>query len=203
MLDDFSNFVRDGEETFVILNRFYPLSKNPPLLFLMDNIKLDKITTKIKWKIHACLAFYFKFWRYFNKYHCIQISRTSFNLTVQKKIFCHIISFVNRQWIPQPLNDQNLLSKISIFCWCSLSTLSILIKFFFLSVTIILLLKLFLLIQLILARNSPYLGSVNKNLRKQKSHTSRFWSLREWGGGLNGSVDQSHCFQFVEKYLRD
>ena len=130
MLDDFSNFVRDGEETFVILNRFYPLSKNPPLLFLMDNIKLDEITTKIKWKIHACLAFYFKFWRYFSKHHCIQISRTSINLTVQKKIFCHIISFVNRQWIPQLLNDQNLLSKINIFCWCSLTTLSILITFF-------------------------------------------------------------------------
>ena len=36
--------------TFIILNRFFPLSKNHPipLLFLTENIKMDRIPTKIK-----------------------------------------------------------------------------------------------------------------------------------------------------------
>ena len=55
--------------TSVTLNGFCLLSKIPPpascFLMLMDNIKMDTIATKIKWKIHVLLTLYFKFWRYF------------------------------------------------------------------------------------------------------------------------------------------
>ena len=48
--------------TFVMLNRFCPLNKTPypAPLFLTDNIKMDTISTAIKWKIHA-FTLYFKF----------------------------------------------------------------------------------------------------------------------------------------------
>ena len=48
--------LRDCQQlTFVTLNRFCPLSKppTPHPLSLMDNIKMDKIPTKTKCKIHA------------------------------------------------------------------------------------------------------------------------------------------------------
>ena len=52
--------------TFVMLDRFWLLSKTPSLLssslFLMDNIRLHGIPTKIKWKIQACFTLNFKFW---------------------------------------------------------------------------------------------------------------------------------------------
>ena len=48
--------------TFMTLNRFCQLSK-PPTSQEMD---LDRIPTKIKWKIHALfITWYFTFWRYF------------------------------------------------------------------------------------------------------------------------------------------
>ena len=46
--------------TFVTLNRFCLLSKTYHLLFLMDNIKLDGIPSKTKWKIHTSFTLYFK-----------------------------------------------------------------------------------------------------------------------------------------------
>ena len=52
------NIIRDCQKiTFVMLNGFCPLSNPPPPpppspLFLLDNIKMDRIPTKIKWKIH-------------------------------------------------------------------------------------------------------------------------------------------------------
>ena len=49
--------VRDSQQiTFVILNRFCPLSKLPPTptpLFLKNKTKLDGIPSKIKWKMHV------------------------------------------------------------------------------------------------------------------------------------------------------
>ena len=50
--------------TFVTINTFFLLSKPHPL-FLTDNIKMDGIPTKNKWKMHTLFALYFKFWRYF------------------------------------------------------------------------------------------------------------------------------------------
>ena len=54
--------VRDHWQiTFITLNRFCALiKKNPTSLFLIDNIKLDGVPTKIKWKIHTLLYFKFK-----------------------------------------------------------------------------------------------------------------------------------------------
>ena len=51
--------------TFVTLNKFCPLSKNPSTTLFLIDIKMDRISTKIKWKIYARFTFYFKFWRYF------------------------------------------------------------------------------------------------------------------------------------------
>ena len=45
-----------------MLNRFCQLSKkNPLLLFLLDNIKLDGIPTKTEWKTQVYFTLYFKF----------------------------------------------------------------------------------------------------------------------------------------------
>ena len=56
--------VRDCQQiTFLILNnRFFPLSNpQPPTpLFLTDNIKMDKIPMKIKWKIHSLFLHLFQ-----------------------------------------------------------------------------------------------------------------------------------------------
>ena len=105
---------------------------------------MDRIPTKIKWKIHAPFILYFKLSRYvlqkFLKYSQIfyflvafisfylsrypfsQIFRTSFNTTICRKDFCHNF-FLNFNGFTQtlyPLNDQNLLSVTKVFCRCSL-----------------------------------------------------------------------------------
>ena len=64
--------------TFVTLNGCCSLSEPTPTpptpphththtwpLFLTNNGKMDRIPTKIKWKIHTSFTLYFKFWRYF------------------------------------------------------------------------------------------------------------------------------------------
>ena len=58
---------RDCQQiTCAMLYIFCPLSKKTPTsLFLMVNIKMDRVQTKIKWKIYAFFTLYFKFWRYF------------------------------------------------------------------------------------------------------------------------------------------
>ena len=86
----------------------------PTPLFLMDNIKLDKLQTKIKWKIHACcfkLAFT----------AADIIFRTSHNISEKKKDFCNIFSFFNRFILTLllPLNDKNPLRSVAkVFCRC-------------------------------------------------------------------------------------
>ena len=93
-----------------MLNRFWTLSKSPLTpLFLTDNIKLDGIPTKIKWKIQASFTFYFKFWvfmwkdircsyqffyflfyisSYISRYHVLQLFETSFNITWKRFMGC-------------------------------------------------------------------------------------------------------------------
>ena len=57
------------QTNFVTLGRFCPLNQitptpPPPPLFLTANIKMERIPTKIKWKIHALFTMYFvTFWR--------------------------------------------------------------------------------------------------------------------------------------------
>ena len=89
-----SDKLRDCQQiTFVTFNRFCPLSNTPPPLpsppFLMDNIKMDRIPTKIKWKIHQIKS---------------KISK--------KNIFVKIFLFNSFAQTPT-LNDQNPLSKTS------------------------------------------------------------------------------------------
>ena len=51
--------------TFVMLNRFCLLCKTSHPLLLMDDIKLDGIPSKNKWKLDASFTLYFKSYRYF------------------------------------------------------------------------------------------------------------------------------------------
>ena len=80
-----------------------PLSRLPLSLILTENVKLDGIPAKIKWKIHVPFTFYFKFWGYFlwqfircnhqffhlllfyisfymSRHHFSRLIRTSFNI---------------------------------------------------------------------------------------------------------------------------
>ena len=75
--------LRDPQQiTFIMLNRFWALSKkpnippSPHMVFLMHNIKLDGMPTKIKLKIQACFTLYFKFWEG-TSVKCFQIQATS------------------------------------------------------------------------------------------------------------------------------
>ena len=133
--------------TFVTLCGFCPISTKPSThLVSTDNIKMDTIPTKIKWKIIFTL--YFKFWRhirlmlickieppdllilvifiifYISRYNFSQIFRTSFNI-IWKKHFCRDF-FNGFTQTPQPLNGQNLLSVTKGFCPCSLMIIIIL-----------------------------------------------------------------------------
>ena len=132
-------FLNNDKITFVTLNGFFPFSKLPTPLFLTDNIEMDRIPTKIKWKIHIFIL-YFKFWRYalqifvrwshqifyllflllsfyISRYHFSQIFRTLFNI-IFKKILSRIFFFNGFTQIPHPLNDQNPLSVTKVFCRC-------------------------------------------------------------------------------------
>ena len=106
--------LRDCQQITLILgNRIFLVTKNCTLtlLFLADNIEMDKIPTKIKWKymsllhcisvIKICMIshqiFYFLLFLLAftsSRYHFSQIFRTSFN--IWQKDFCHKFSFFNR-----------------------------------------------------------------------------------------------------------
>ena len=125
------HLLRDCQQiTFVTFNsRFCPLS-NPP--FLTDNSKMDRISTKIKCKIHTVFTLYFNFWRY--SWKCVRYSRQIFyfflfllaftsagiiflkllevHSTISEKN--HYLSFFNGfTQTPHPLNNQNPLSMTS------------------------------------------------------------------------------------------
>ena len=99
----FLQVLRDCRQiTFVTLNGFCQLTKTPTPLFLMDNIKMDRILTKIFYivfqvlkvllikicKIQSLdllfLVVFISF--YISRYHFSQVFRTSFNI-IWKKIF--------------------------------------------------------------------------------------------------------------------
>ena len=126
--------LRDPQQiTFIMLNRFWALSKksntspSPHMVFLMHNIKLDGMPTKIKLKIQACFTLYFKFWEGTSvKSFKIELPVLLFLVSHQ---FLHLINFLELQstliekgfccefsffngftQTPHPLNTQNLLS---------------------------------------------------------------------------------------------
>ena len=110
--------------------KFWWLGKKPFIpLFLTDNIKLDGIPTKIKWKIQACFTLYFKFWDgtsvkmqlpvlLFLVLHQLLYQQISsfynfleLHSTLSEKDFCHKFSFfMGFTQTFHPLNSQNLLS---------------------------------------------------------------------------------------------
>ena len=83
--------------TFIVLNRFWSLSKKPfTLLLLTDKIKLDGMQTKIKLKIQVRLALCFMFWEYTSvKSYKIQLPVLSFLVSNQ---FLHqqILKFLSK-----------------------------------------------------------------------------------------------------------
>ena len=132
------------QNTFVMLNRFWLLSKKPLLpLFLMDNIKLDWMPTNIKLKIQACFTLCFTFWGgtsiksykiqlpvlLFLVLHQLLYQQISFSCnflelhpTLSAKHFCRKILLFWRIH-PNPLNSQNLLSMTEVFSQFSLKCL--------------------------------------------------------------------------------
>ena len=134
---------------------FKKVSPQPPSLGFfgnrpMDKIKMDRIQTKIKWKIHAFYTLYFKFQRYFF-WKCVRCNHQIFYfllfllvLTSGGTIFCKFLELhstmsdkkifvINLSLLTDPLklpsppppphhplNDQNLLSMTKVFCQCSL-----------------------------------------------------------------------------------
>ena len=120
----------------------------PPPLFLMDKTELDGISSKIKWKIYACLVHCISSFEdaSFKKYMidtatssfvscCFLSAFTSADIIFynflelhcafsNKKIFVMNFPFstdCSKNRIPPPLNCQNLLSAKNFFCRCSLS----------------------------------------------------------------------------------
>ena len=76
--------------TFVTFNGFWPLCKNPlTSLFWTDNIKLDGMPTKIKWKIQACFTLYSKFW----EYTCVK----SYKIQLRVLLFLVLHQFLYKQ----------------------------------------------------------------------------------------------------------
>ena len=100
-------YVRDcWQITVLTLNRCWQLSKNlpDPPLFLMDNIKLDRITTKIKWKGYDYFTLHFKFWEGTSVKICkIQLSALLFLVVLQQFFY----NFLELHW--------SLLKKKKIF----------------------------------------------------------------------------------------
>ena len=115
--------------------KFWWLGKKPFIpLFLTDNIKLDGIPTKIKWKIQACFTLYFKFWDgtsvkmqlpvlLFLVLHQLLYQQISsfynfleLHLTLSEKDLCHKFLFFNGfTQTFHPLNSQNLLNVTKLF----------------------------------------------------------------------------------------
>ena len=111
----------------------------------MYNIELDGMPTKIKWKIQACFILHFKFLEGTSvESYTIQLpvllvlvlhqflyQQISFfynflelHSTLSEKDFRHKFSFFNRfTQTSYPLNGQNLLSVIKVFCQFSLECL--------------------------------------------------------------------------------
>ena len=109
--------LRDPQQiNFLMLNRFWPLSKKAfTLLFLMDNIKLDGMLTKIKLKIQACFTLYFKFWEGTSvESYKIQLPVVLF--LVLDKFLYQLISFLyNFLEINSTLFEKDFCCKIYLF----------------------------------------------------------------------------------------
>ena len=116
------------------LNRCRQLSKNPPdpPLFLTDNIKLDRITTKIKWKGYDYFTLHLKFWEGTSVKICkIQLPALLFLVVLhqffynflelhslsKKKIFITNFPFLTDLPKSPFLYRQKSANHDSFFCW--------------------------------------------------------------------------------------
>ena len=131
--------------TFITLNGFWPLSKNP----LTPHPRSQRTISswmECQWKTQACFTLYFKFWEgtsvksykinyqffYFlfyisfgiNRYYFLQLFRT--HSTLLKKIFVANFPFLtDSPKTSTPFNGQNLLIVTKVFCQFSLTCLLI------------------------------------------------------------------------------
>ena len=122
-----------------MLNRFCQLSKiNPTPLFLMDNIKMDRILAKIFYIVFQILkVLLMKIFKiqsvdllfliafisfYISRYHFSQVFRTSFNI-IWKKDFHPKFPLSMNSLKPPPhlLNSQIPQSVTKVFCQFSLT----------------------------------------------------------------------------------
>ena len=134
-----SQLLRDPRQiTFVMLNRFWSLSKNPftpphpshlSFPFLMDNIRLHGMPTTgfekiLLWKVtrYSYQFFYFLFYIsfYISRYYFYNF--LEFHSTLSERTFCPKFSFFDEFTTlpPQPhhLNGQNLLNVTKFLLIC-------------------------------------------------------------------------------------
>ena len=117
--------------TFIMLNRFWSLSKNPftPIIPIVNgqyqtawnaNHKFWEGTSVKSYKIQLPV-FLFLVLHYISRYHFHNF--LEFHSTLSQKKFCPKFSFFTGftpSPQPQPLNGQNLLYVTKAFCWFSL-----------------------------------------------------------------------------------
>ena len=125
-LRESSQPLRDPRQiTFAMFNRFWSLSKNPfthppPLpsppysLFLMNNIRLHGIPTKIKWKIQTCFTLYFKFWEG-TSVKSYKIQGPVFYFLFYVSFYISRYHFYNFLKLHSNLSEKDLRPKFSLF----------------------------------------------------------------------------------------
>ena len=106
------------------------ISLSNPSLFSTDNLKLDWIPSKIKWKIHisSFKDAYIKSYKMqlpvplflvvlHQQTWILQLFRTSFNTIWRKNFITNFPFLTDSPKFPHPLNDQNFLNMMKVFCW--------------------------------------------------------------------------------------
>ena len=84
-------YFRDYQQiTFFMLNKFFNGSANP--LPLTDNIMMDRLPTKIKWKIHALFTYIFDVLKVYTYYKNLEDTATRNLLHFRSPFFIHVDS---------------------------------------------------------------------------------------------------------------
>ena len=106
---------------------FISLNKSP--MFFMDNINLDGIPSKIKWKINVCSTMSFKFQRYFlwnvTRYSCQFLCLLLFYIGFTST---HTIFFYNFLELHSKLSEKRFSTQIFIAPYLNSSKVHILNK---------------------------------------------------------------------------
>ena len=124
---EFPRGVRDccWQITFVTLNRFCLLQqKIPPFLFLTANIKMDRIPTKIKWKINMLFLHCISGFEGTSFKKIVRYSHQTFYFMLFLLVFTSAdIIFHNFLELHSALSEKRFSSQISLFSWIHSPTL--------------------------------------------------------------------------------